>query len=150
VSASDKGTGKHSKITITNEKGRLSKEDIEKMVSEAERFKAEDDVVKAKIEGRNGLENMCFQMKNTLNEEKLNDKFTEDDKTTIESISKEGLDWLEFNKEASADEINNKLKELENRFNPIMTRVYQSAAGGAPGGAGGYEEAARGGAQNFE
>jgi len=60
VSASDKGTGKHSKITITNEKGRLSKEDIEKMVSEAERFKAEDDVVKAKIEARNGLENMCF------------------------------------------------------------------------------------------
>jgi len=124
VSAVDKGTGKHSKITITNEKGRLSKEDIEKMVSEAEKFKAEDDVVKARIEASNALENMCFQMKNTLNEEKLRDKFTEDDKATIEGISKEGLDWLDYNKEAPAEEINNKLKELEGKFNPIMTRVY--------------------------
>jgi len=63
-------------------------------------------------------------MKNTLNEEKLKDKFTEDDKATIEGISKEGIDWLDFNKDASTDEINNKLKELETRFNPIMTRVY--------------------------
>lgn len=153
VSAVDKGTGKHSKITITNDKGRLSKEDIEKMVSEAEQFRAEDELVKGKIEARNAFENMCFQMKNTLNEEKLRDKFTEDDKATIERISKEGLDWLDFNKEASAEEINNKLKELESKFNPIMTRVYQSAAGGgAPGGPGGYEEGARAGAgaQNFE
>merc|ERR1711988_834876 len=78
VSAADKGTGKSNKITITNDKGRLSKEDIEKMVSDAEKFKAEDEAMKNKIEAKNGLENYCFQMKNTLNEEKLKEAFTED------------------------------------------------------------------------
>jgi len=97
VSAVDKGTGKQNKIVITNDKGRLSKEDIEKMVSEAEKYKAEDDVVKKRVETRNGFENYCFQMKNTLNEEKLKEKFTEDDKNLIERMSKEGLDWLESN-----------------------------------------------------
>jgi len=97
VSAVDKGTGKQNKIVITNDKGRLSKEDIEKMVSEAEKYKAEDDVVKKRVETKNGFENYCFQMKNTLNEEKLKEKFTEDDKNLIERMSKEGLDWLESN-----------------------------------------------------
>merc|ERR1712127_1011233 len=80
VHAQDKASGKTEKITITNDKGRLSKEDIEKMVHEAEKFKAQDEAVKNKVEAKNGLENYCFQMKNTLNEEKLKDKFTEDDK----------------------------------------------------------------------
>jgi len=71
VSACDKGTGKQTKIVITNDKGRLTKEDIEKMVSEAEKYKAEDDIVRNRIEARNGFENYCFSMKNTLNEEKL-------------------------------------------------------------------------------
>jgi len=97
VSAVDKGTGKQNKIVITNDKGRLSKEDIEKMVSEAEKYKAEDDVVKKRVETKNGFENYCFQMKNTLNEEKLKEKFTEDDKNLIERMSKEGIDWLESN-----------------------------------------------------
>merc|ERR1719218_504462 len=80
VSAVDKVTGKQNKITITNDKGRLSKEEIEKMVNDAEKFKAEDEAVKAKIEARNGFENYCFQMKNTLQEEKLKDIFTDDEK----------------------------------------------------------------------
>jgi len=71
VSASDKATGKSEKITITNEKGRLSKEEIEKMVQDAEKYKDEDDKMRKKIDAKNGLENYCFQMKNTLNEEKL-------------------------------------------------------------------------------
>ena len=91
VSAADKGTGKTSKITITNEKGRLSKDEIERMVNEAEKFKGEDDVMKKRIEAKNGFENYCFQMKNTLNDEKLRDKFTEDDKKVIEECAKEGL-----------------------------------------------------------
>jgi heat shock protein 1/8 len=91
VSAVDKGTGKVNKITITNEKGRLTKEEIERMVSEADKFKGEDDKVKKRIEAKNGFENYCFQMKNTLNDEKLKDKFTEDDKKLIEESSKEGL-----------------------------------------------------------
>lgn len=95
VSAADKGTGKTQKITITNDKGRLSKEEIERMVNDAEKFKAEDELVKKKIEAKNGLENYCFQMKNTLNDEKLKTVFTEDEKKTVEEASKEGVQWLE-------------------------------------------------------
>merc|ERR1740123_816080 len=87
VSAVDKSSGKQEKITITNDKGRLSKEDIERMVSDAEKFKAEDEIVKKKIEAKNGFENYCFQMKNTLNEEKLKAEFTDEEKSTIESMS---------------------------------------------------------------
>jgi len=133
VSASEKATGKVSKITITNEKGRLSKEEIEKMVNEAEKYKGEDEVMKKRIESKNSFENYCFQMKNTLNDEKLKEKFTDDDKKVIEEISKEGLQWLEANPMAEPEAIEAKQKEVEAKFNPIMMRVYQ-AAGGAPGG----------------
>merc|ERR1712146_374321 len=121
------------KITITNDKGRLSKEEIEKMVNDAEKFKAEDELIKKKVEAKNSFENYCFQMKNTLNEEKLKEAFTEDEKKTIEDCSKDGLQWLESNQDADADAIEGKQKELEAKFNPIMMRVYQ-ATGGAPGG----------------
>merc|ERR1712146_756824 len=123
VHAMDKASGKAEKITITNDKGRLSKEEIEKMVHEAEKFKASDDELKGKIEAKNGLENYCFQMKNQLTDEKLKDKFTDDDKKVIEETSAE----------ASKEEFEAKQKELEAKFNPIMMRIYQ-AAGGAPGG----------------
>jgi len=143
VSAADKGTGKSNKITITNDKGRLSKEEIEKMVSDAEKFKAEDEAMKSKIEAKNGLENYCFQMKNTLNEEKLKEHFTDDDKKVIEETANAGLQWLESNQDADADVLKGKQKELEEKFNPIMMRVYQATggagmpgAGGMPGGAG--------------
>ena len=136
VSAADKGTGKTQKITITNDKGRLSKEEIERMVNDAEKFKAEDELVKKKIEAKNALENYCFQMRNTLNEEKLKTVFTEDEKKTVEEASKEGVQWLEANPDADADAIEGKQKQLEAKFNPIMMRVYQAAggpAGGMPG-----------------
>ena len=91
VSAADKGTGKTSKITITNEKGRLSKDEIERMVQEADKYKGEDEKMKQRIEAKNSFENFCFHMKNSLNDEKLREKFTEDDKKTVEETSKEGL-----------------------------------------------------------
>jgi heat shock 70kDa protein 1/2/6/8 len=91
VSAVDKGTGKLNKITITNEKGRLSKDDIEKMVNEAEKYKEEDEKMKKRIEAKNALENYCFSIRNTLNDENLKDKFTDDDKKLIEDLSKDGL-----------------------------------------------------------
>ena len=138
VSAVDKGTGKQNKITITNDKGRLSKEEIEKMVQDAEKFKAEDEATKKKIEAKNSFENYCFQMKNTLNEEKLKAAFTDEDKKIIEETSAEGLQWLEGNREAEAEVIEGKQKELEAKFNPIMMRVYQATGGaGMPGGMGG-------------
>ena len=83
VSAMDKSSGKQNKITITNDKGRLSKEEIEKMVSDAEQFKAEDEKQKDRISAKNNLESYCFNMKSTLDDEKLKDKIAESDKTTI-------------------------------------------------------------------
>merc|ERR1712093_763940 len=108
-------------------------EEIEKMVQDAEKFKDADDKVRKKVDAKNGFENYCFQMKNTLNDEKVSDKFTDDDKKVIEDTSAEGLQWLEGNPEAEAEEYEAKQKELEGKFNPIMMRVYQEA-GGAPGG----------------
>jgi heat shock 70kDa protein 1/2/6/8 len=124
VSAAEKATGKTSKITITNEKGRLSKDEIERMVSDAEKYKGEDEKMKQRIEAKNAFENFCFHMRNTLNDEKLREKFTEDDKKNIEEISKEGLQWLESNPMAEPNEIEAEQKKIEARFHPIMTRIY--------------------------
>merc|ERR1719152_1062250 len=104
------------------------------MVQDAEKTRAEDDQKKAQVEAKNSLENYCFQMKNTLTEEKL--QFTDEDKKVIEDACSEGLQWLEANGEADADAIEGKRKEIEAKFSPIMQRVYQ-AAGGAPGASGG-------------
>jgi len=140
VSAQDKSTGKSNQITITNEKGRLSQSEIDRMVNEAEQYKAEDEANKAKIEAKNGLENYCFTMRNTLQEEKLKDKFEGDDKDKIEKAVQEALDWLDKNQLAEKDEFEAKQKELEGVVNPIMMKVYQ-AAGGAPDmGAGGMPD----------
>ena len=133
VSAVDKGTGKENKITITNDKGRLSKDDIERMVNEAERFKDEDESRKKVIESKNALENYCYSIKNTLEDAKIKEKFTEDDKKTINDAVHETQQWLDAHHEAAAEEYDAKLKELEAKFNPIMMKIYQST-GGAPGG----------------
>jgi len=144
VSAQDKSTGKSNQITITNEKGRLSQADIDRMVSEAEKYAAEDEANKKKIEAKNGLENYCFSMRNTMQEEKLKDKFEGDDKDKIDKALTETLDWLERNQMAETDEFEAKQKELEAVVNPIMMKVYQAAGGeggmpdmGGMGGAGG-------------
>jgi len=140
VSAQDKSTGKQNQITITNEKGRLSQSDIDRMVNEAEKYAAEDEANKSKIEAKNGLENYCYSMRNTLSEEKLQEKFEGDDKDKIEKALQETLDWLDRNQMAEKDEFDAKQKELEAVVNPIMMKVYQAAggAGGMPdmGGAG--------------
>jgi heat shock protein 1/8 len=136
VTASDKGTGKSNKITITNDKGRLSKEDIEAMVNDAEKYKDADDKVKKLVEAKNGLENYCYQMKNSLGDEKLKEKFTAEDRTMIEENCAATLQWIEANPMAEEAEFTAKQKELEAKFNPIMMKIYQSA-GGAEGGMGG-------------
>jgi len=139
VSAQDKSTGKVNQITITNEKGRLSQSDIDRMVSEAEKFAEEDEQNKQKIEAKNGLENYCYSMRNTLSEEKLKDKFEGDDKDNIEKALQETLDWLDRNQMGEKDEFDAKQKELEAVVNPIMMKVYQAAGGGGMpdmGGAG--------------
>lgn len=133
VSAQDKSSGKQEKITITNDKGRLSKEEIEKMVSDAEKFKAEDDKQKDRISAKNSLESYCFNMKSTLDDDKMKDKISESDRETITKKCDETIKWLDANQLAEVDEFQDKQKEVEGVCNPIITKLYQ-AAGGAPGG----------------
>merc|ERR1712167_106687 len=116
VSAQDKSTGKSNQITITNEKGRLSQAEIDRMVNEAEKYREEDEQNKSKIEAKNGLENYCFTMRNTLQEEKLKDKFEGDDKDKIEKAVQDALDWLDKNQLAEKEEFEAKQKELEGVF----------------------------------
>merc|ERR1712217_257299 len=158
VSAQDKSTGKSNQITITNEKGRLSQAEIDRMVQEAEKFRSEDEANRAKVEAKNGLENYCFTMRNTLNEEKLKEKFEDGDKEKIESAVQEALDWLDKNQLAEKDEFESKQKELEGIVNPIMMKVYQAAGGGGEmpeggmpgGGFGGNAPGAGGGGPTVE
>jgi L1 cell adhesion molecule like protein len=133
VSASDKTTGKSNRITITNDKGRLSKEEIERMVEEAERYKAEDEAAAARITSKNALESYAYNLRNSINDEKLADKFDPADKTKLETSVKETIAWLDASQEASKEEYEGKQKELEAIANPIMQKLY-GAAGGAPGG----------------
>jgi len=133
VSACDKSTGKQNKITITNDKGRLSKEEIEKMVNDAEKYKAEDDLQKERISAKNNLESYCFNMKSTLEDDKLKDKISESDRKTINDKCDEAIKWLDMNQTADKDEYADKQKDVEGVCNPIITKLYQQA-GGAPGG----------------
>merc|ERR1719504_140226 len=139
VSAEDKSTGQKNKITITNDKGRLSKEDIERMVQEAEKYKAEDEEHKKKIEAKNGLENYAYNMKNTMNDDNVGGKIDADDKAKITAAVEETISWLDGNQTAEIDEFEDKLKELEGICNPIISKMYQGAGGAAPdmGGMGG-------------
>ncbi|ELK30986.1 PREDICTED: heat shock cognate 71 kDa protein [Myotis davidii] len=133
VSAVDKSTGKENKITITNDKGRLSKEDIERMVQEAEKYKAEDEKQRDKVSSKNSLESYAFNMKATVEDEKLQGKITDEDKQKILDKCNEIINWLDKNQTAEKEEFEHQQKELEKVCNPIITKLYQSA-GGMPGG----------------
>jgi len=134
VSAADKTTGKSSKITITNDKGRLSKEEIERMVSEAEKYKAEDEEAAARITSKNGLESYAYNLRNSVDGD-LKDKLEASDKESLDKAINETISWLDASAEASKEEYEEKQKELEAVANPIMQKAY-AAAGGAPGGGG--------------
>ncbi|XP_051135392.1 heat shock cognate 70 kDa protein-like isoform X2 [Andrographis paniculata] len=137
VSAEDKTAGVKNKITITNDKGRLSKEEIDRMVEEAEKYRAEDEAVKKKVEARNALENYAYSMRNTVKDEKIAGKLGAAEKEKIEKAVDEAMEWLDRNQLAEVDEFEDKLKELENFCNPIIARMYQGGAAGdaPPGGA---------------
>merc|ERR1712151_399793 len=138
VAAEDTGAGKTEKITITAEKGRLSEEEIERMVREAEEFADEDAKVKEKVDKRNALEGYAYNLRNTLNDEEkgIADKISEEDKEKLEEAVKETLDWLDENDDAEVEEFGKKQKELEGIANPIMSKIYQQGGGGAGGGGG--------------
>ena len=133
VTAVEKSTGHNNKIVITNDKGRLSKEDIDRLVKDAEPFKEDDMKVKERIEAKNQLEQYAYQVRQTLNEEKLKGQFSEEEKKSVETKVDEVLKWNNDNPAASKEEYDQKVKEIEGIFNPIMQRVYQKM-GGQPGG----------------
>ncbi|KAH8765128.1 heat shock protein 70 [Hyaloscypha bicolor E] len=135
VTAGDKGTGKSESITITNDKGRLTQEEIDRMVQEAEKYADEDKATKERIEARNGLENYAFSLKNQVNDEEgLGGKIDEDDKETILEAVKETTDWLEENAaSATAEDFEEQKEKLSNVAYPITSKLYAGAGG--PGGA---------------
>jgi len=133
VTSVEKSTGKENKITITNDKGRLSKEEIEKMVEEAETYKQQDDANRERIDAKNGLENYCYNLKNTMDDEKLKDKIDAADKETISTKCDEMISWLDANQTAEKEEFEEKQKEMEGIANPIMQKLYADG-GGPPGG----------------
>jgi heat shock protein 1/8 len=145
VSAADKSTGKSNKITITNDKGRLSKDDIERMVNEAEQFKGEDDEQRERVGAKNGLESYAFNMKQTVEGDDVKGKIPEDDRTKITEKCDEMIKWLDANQSAEQNEFEERQKELEGVCNPIITKMY-AASGGAPGGMPGMPGGMPGGA----
>merc|ERR1712123_561705 len=137
VSACDKSTGKQNKITITNDKGRLSKEDIEKMVNDAEKYKADDDKQKERIAAKNNLESYCFNMKSTLDDEKVKDKISAPNLKVITDKCDDAIKWFDANQTAEMEEYIDKQKDLEGVCNPIISKLYQGEGGpqgGMPGG----------------
>lgn len=135
VNAEDKTSGKKNKITIRNEKGRLSKEEIERMVADAEKFKGEDEAHQKKVEAKNGLENYAYNMRNTIKDEKIAGQLSAEDKTTIETAVDETVSWLDANQLGEVEEFEDKQKELEGKCGPIIQRMYsQAGGGGAEGG----------------
>jgi len=135
VTASDKGTGKQNKITITNDKGRLTKEQIEEMIKNAEKFQAEDEKNRKRVDAKNQLENYLYGIKSSLGDS-LKDKISAEDKAKAEKLVADGQAWLEANQEsATTEELTAKEKEISDAWNPIASAAY--GAGGAPEGADG-------------
>ncbi|KAH7635573.1 heat shock protein 70 family [Sordaria sp. MPI-SDFR-AT-0083] len=132
VSALEKGTGKTNQITITNDKGRLSKEEIERMLAEAEKFKDEDEAEGKRVAAKNGLESYAYSLRNTLGDSKVDEKLDAADKEKLKTEIDKIVAWLDENQQATREEYEDHQKELEAVANPIMMKFY--GAGGAPPG----------------
>ncbi|XP_046984395.1 endoplasmic reticulum chaperone BiP [Schistocerca americana] len=136
VSAEDKGTGNREKIVITNDQNRLTPDDIERMIKDAEKFADDDKKLKERVEARNELESYAYSLKNQLSDkEKLGAKVSGSDKTTMEEAIEEKIKWLEANQDASTEEFKKQKKELEDVVQPIIAKLYQSSGGPPPPGA---------------
>ena len=136
VKAEDKANGKSENITITNDKGRLSADEIERMVSDAEKYKEEDEQNKLKIEAKNGLESYVYNIKTSINDEKMKSVISEEDKSQLEDKATEILQWIESNDSATKEEYDEKKQEMESISNPIMSKLY-GQQGGDPSQMGG-------------
>jgi len=141
VSAIEKGTGKSNKIVITNDKGRLSKEEIERMLAEAEKYKEEDELEAGRISAKNGLESYAYSLKNTLADAKVDEKLEAADKDALKAEIDKTVAWLDESQQATKEEYEEHQKELEAVANPIMMKFYgaDGAGAGMPGaGPGGF------------
>jgi len=136
VSAVEKGSGKQEKITITNDKGRLSKEDIEKMVNDAEKFKGEDEAQKERISAKNGLESYIFNMKSSLDQDQVKKTLGDSAVKEAETKLNEALSWLDKNQLGEKDEYLDKQKDLEASLKPLVEKLYGSGGGPGQPGAG--------------
>ncbi|KAE8907926.1 Heat shock protein [Phytophthora fragariae] len=149
VSAVEKSTGKENKITITNDKGRLSQAEIDRMVAEAEKYKSEDEANKVCIEAKNALENYAYSLRNSLNDEKLKEKIPEADKKVVDDKVTQTIQWLDAHQSAEKEEYESKQKELEGVANPVLQKVYATAGmpGGMPGSGAAAASSTAGGAE---
>ena len=141
VSAKEQGSGKSESITITNDKGRLSKEEIDKMIRDAEKFAEQDKAMKEKVDAKNSLENYLFTMRNTIEDkEKLGDKLGEEEKEKIKEALQEHQDWYNSNPEAEKEDFEEHLKEIQSVCDPIISKFYQQQGGQGAGGADGDDD----------
>merc|ERR1719371_25809 len=145
VGAEDKGTGKSEKITITNDKGRLTEDQIEKMIKEAEQFADEDKKVKERVDAKNAFDGYLHSMRSAVEgsgENKgLSEKLDSEEKEKIMDALKDGQSWIDSNPEADAEEVKEKHKEIEGICAPIISKYYGAGGGGGGGdGEGGEDE----------
>ena len=134
MTAHEKGTGKSESITVTNDKGRLSKEEIEAMIRDAEKFADQDKALKEKIDAKNSFDNYIYTMRNTIDDkEKLADKIEEDDKDKIKEALQEAQDWLKEHDDAEREDFETHLKDLQSVCDPIIAKVYKQHGQGAAG-----------------
>merc|ERR1712146_878858 len=141
VAAEDKGAGSKESITISNDQNRLTPEDIERMVQDAEKFAEEDRLLKEKVEARNELEGYLYGLKNQVNDkEKLGGKLSEEDTETVLEAVNEGIDWLDENQDAEAEEYKDQKKSVEDIVQPIISALYKDGAGGGTPDMGGDDE----------
>ncbi|VDO11864.1 unnamed protein product [Rodentolepis nana] len=141
VSAEDKGTGKREKIVINKETNRLSPEEIEKMIQDAEKFSDQDKQVKERVEARNEFESLAYSVKNQVKDKKkLGDKLTEEDINTIEKAAEDAIKWMEDHPQAETSEYKEEKKKLDSIVQPIISKLYQGPGGAPPPHPGGSDE----------
>merc|ERR1712002_112943 len=140
VSAVEKGSGKQEKITITNDKGRLSKEEIDRMVNDAEKFKDEDDQQRDRISAKNSLESYIFNMKSSLDQDQVKAKLSSDELSKAKQELEDGIKWLDANQLAEKDEFAHKQKEIESSLKGLIEKMYGVGAGPTSSSSGNTKE----------
>lgn len=130
VTAADKAAKKSKSITITNEKGRLSEDEIQEKIREAQEFAEEDRTIRERVEAKNKLETYIFKMKSSLNDENIGSKIDSEERESIEMALKDGMQWLDENQNADKYEVDEKMNEVEDVCNPILSKFYNSSDDG--------------------